>query len=162
MKTAVEALMETAQAERERELLIEAEKEKCRKMSSEYAQLWCDGIIQKEIESAIRDRKTSIRITLIEGSVHFTSGVRYQCWKMIPSYNFDRGIWNSKAGAYYGIPRREGFVVHPVEITNILEKAGYNVTVIDGSIEEADSRTGKYSTNYASRNITISWNPVRI
>lgn len=160
MKTAMEALMETAQAEHERELLIEREKAKCRKMSAEYAQLWCDGVIQKEIESAIRSRNTSIKITLIESSVHFTSGVYYECWKMIPSSEFDRGIWNSKARAYFDIPRREGFIVHHSELTNILKEAGYNVHVIDGSIEEADSRTGKYATRRPSRTITISWNPV--
>ena len=65
MKTALEALIETAQAEHERELLIEREKDKCRKMSAEYAQLWCNGIIQQEIESAIRKagyvRKSTIK-----------------------------------------------------------------------------------------------------
>lgn len=160
MKTALEALIETAQAEHERELLIEREKDKYRKMSAEYAQLWCNGIIQQEIESAIRNRQTSIKITLIEDDVHFTSGVYYECWKMIPSYDFDRGIWNSKARAYFGIPRREGFILHPNEILNILKEAGYNVNIIDGSIEEATSKSGKYSRNHTSRNITISWNPI--
>ena len=90
MKTALEALIETAQAEHERELLIEREKDKCRKMSAEYAQLWCNGIIQQEIESAVRNRKTSIKITLIEDDVHFTS-YYYNCHVYKGIYHVDFG-----------------------------------------------------------------------
>ena len=45
-------------------------------------------------------------------------------------------------------------------ILNILKEAGYNVNIIDGSIEEATSKSGKYSRSHTSRNITISWNPI--
>lgn len=162
MKTAMEALLETAQSEHNYEMQIAKEEEKCRILSAQNAEMWCEGIIQDRIENAIKNRQTSIQITLMVDTVSFSTGVRYQCWKMIPNNSWDRGIYNSKARGYYCIPKREGFVIHPDEVTNILKEAGYNVKVIDTFVSEATSRTGKYANNISARDITISWNPIRV
>ena len=105
MKTAMEALLETAQNEHSREIQIVQEKEKCRTLSAQTAEMWCEGIIQKQIEEAIKNRSTSIQITLMLDTVAFSTGVRYQCWKMIPNNYWDRGIYNPKARGYYLIPK---------------------------------------------------------
>lgn len=162
MKTAMEALLETAQNEHSREIQIVQEKEKCRTLSAQTAEMWCEGIIQKQIEEAIKNRSTSIQITLILDTVTFSTGVRYQCWKMIPNNSWDRGIYNPKARGYYLIPKREGFIIHPNEIVDILKKAGYNIRIVDTTVSEATSRTGKYANPIAARDITISWNPILI
>jgi hypothetical protein len=162
MKTALEALMETSQNERKRLIQIEQEKDKCRDISFKTATMWCEGIIQEQIDHAIQNRQTCITITLMSDTVSFKSGSRYQCWKMIPSSHWDRGIYNRNARGYYEIPKREGFVIIPLEIINILQEAGYSIRVIDTSVAQATSRTGKYANAIPARDITISWNPVSI
>jgi hypothetical protein len=162
MKTALEALMETSQNEYERLIQIEKEKDQCRDISFNTATMWCEGIIQEKIDRAIQSRCTRTQLTLMSDVVRFKSGSQYQCWKMIPSNHWDRGIYNSNAKGYYNIPKREGFVVDPLEITDILKEAGYNVRVIDTTVSQATSRTGKYADSIPARDIIISWDPVYV
>ena len=101
------------------------------------------------------DIDESIKPDLMEDSID-----NYLCWKMIPYYTWDRGIWNRNANAYFDIPRREGFIVDIQYLTDILNEAKYAVRVIDSTIKEATSKTGRYADTKRTREITISWNNV--
>ena len=162
MKTAIEALLETAQCEQELKINNEKANQKCLQMSNFYANFWCDNIIQKKIEKAIKNCETSIEIILIDDYTNETFGSQYHycCWKMIPSNECFWGIYNSKANGYYNIPREEGFITKLSDLTTILQTAKYNTEISDVIIREATSKTGKYANSTAGKKITISWNSV--
>lgn len=163
MKTALEALTETVDNERRQARLIEDEKRKCRATSAETVKLWCNGIIQEEINNAIKNSETKIDIFLLDSYVSFRPcGTRYQCWRMIPSSRWDWGTYNSKANGYFDIPKREGYVVNPSEIVDFISSFGYEVQMTDISIRVADTRTGMCANNEKARKITISWGHIQV
>ena len=155
MKNALEAMLETACVQQNSIINREKKENSLRLASSKYANLWCNGISQEKIDNAIQSGETFIKIILMEDSID-----NYLCWKMIPYYTWDRGIWNRNANAYFDIPRREGFIVDIQYLTDILNEAKYAVRVIDSTIKEATSKTGRQDDTKRTREITISWNNV--
>ena len=158
MKTVSKVLEEMADIKHQKEQRIHEERYRYCAVSAETVKLWCNGIIQEEIDTAVKNLTTEIDICLIESETYFRPfGTRYQCWRMIPSYRWDWGTYNSKAGGYFNIPMREGYVSDPKKIVEFISSFGYEVKMIDISIPVADTKTGASCSEVAGRKITISW-----
>lgn len=158
MKTASKALEEIADIRRQREQLLLEDQYKYYATSSTTVKLWCNGIVQQEIDTAIKNLTTEIDIFLIESETYFRPfGTRYQCWRMIPSHRWEWGTYNSKAGGYFNIPIREGYVIDPEKVVEFISSFGYEVKMIDISIPVADTKTGASRSEVAGKKITISW-----
>ena len=163
MKSALEALQETAQKEYDYKLQCESEQSKLWKKSDEYSNLWCNGYIQQAIDSAIQNRKTSTSVEIMEDSVRAPiQNVSYKCWKMLPLQSHKRGTWNGNARGYYQVPTEEGFIFNLDKVTENLETAGYTVNIVPDAIYRATTKTGKCGYASAIRKINISWNPVSL
>ena len=158
MKTASKVLEEMAGIKQQKEQCIIEEQYRYRAVSAETVKLWCNGIIQQEIDTAVKNLTTEIDICLIKSETYFHPfGPRYQCWRMIPSHRWEWGTYNSKAGGYFNIPTREGYVIDPEKIVEFISSFGYEVKMIDISIPVADTKTGASLNEVAGRKITISW-----
>lgn len=158
MKTASKALEEIADIKRQREQRLLEEQYRYYAVSAETVKLWCNDIVQQEIDTAIKNLTTEIDIFLIESETYFRPfGTRYQCWRMIPPHRWEWGTYNSNAGGYFNIPTKGGYVIDPEKIVEFISSFGYEVKMIDILIPVADTKSGTSLNKVAGRKITISW-----
>lgn len=152
MKTAIERYMETVTVQEKQKILAEQEMSAWEKENVDTV----IQLIENGIDLSVSEGKFNRTITFIQCLTWTQYNGPIRLWYV----TYPQSKWtdyNSRANAYYAIPRFDVPLFSVNKVIDHFNKQGYQCTVKEIVVPEATTRTGKYTANHSGYEVNIDW-----
>lgn len=152
MKTAIERYMETVTVQEKQKILAEQEMSTWEKENVDTV----IQLIENGIDRSVGEGKFNRTITFIQ-CLTWTQyhGPIYLWYVTYPQSKWTD--YNSRANAYYTIPRFDVPLSSVNKVIDYFVKQGYQCTIEETVVPEATTRTGKYAADHVGYEVNIDW-----